>query len=64
MRLNLGQDMVAKLCSTLAIPGLGRSSGGGNGNPLQFSCLENSMDGGTWRATVCGVAKSWTRLSN
>ena len=45
------------------IPGLGRSSEGGNGNPLQYSCLENPMDRGTWRATVHGVAKSWTRLS-
>ena len=40
------------------IPGLGRSPGEGNGNPLQYSCLENSMDRGTWRATVHGVAKS------
>ena len=46
------------------IPGLGRSPGEGNGNPLQYSCLENSMDGGTWWATVHGVAKSWTRLSD
>ena len=42
------------------IPGLGRSLGEGNGNPLQYSCLENSMDGGAWWATVHGVAKSWT----
>ena len=40
------------------IPGLGRSPGGGNGNPLLCSCLENSMDRGAWRATVHGVAKS------
>ena len=39
------------------IPELERSLGGGNGNPLQYSCLENPMDGGIWRATVCGVAK-------
>ena len=45
------------------IPGLGRSPGEGNGNPLQYSCLENPMDRGVWRATVHGVAKSWTRLS-
>ena len=45
-------------------PGLGRSPGEGNGNPLQYSCLENSMDWGAWKATVHGVAKSWTRLSN
>ena len=42
------------------IPGLGRSPGGGNSNPLQCSCLENPMDRGAWRATVHGVAKSWT----
>ena len=46
------------------IPGSGRSPGEGNGCPLQYSCLENSMDRGAWRATVCGVAKSWTLLSN
>ena len=40
------------------IPVSGRSSGEGNGNPLQYSCLENSMDRGAWRATVQGVAKS------
>ena len=47
-----------------SIPGSGRSSGEGNGNPLQYSCLENPMDGGAWQATVYGVAKSWTRLSD
>ena len=46
------------------IPGLGRSPGGGHGNPLQYSCLENSMGRGAWEATVHGVAKSWTRLSD
>ena len=39
------------------IPGLGRSPGEGNGSPLQYSCLENPMDGGGWRATVHGVAR-------
>ena len=39
-------------------------SGEGNGNPLQYSCLENSMDRGVWLATVRGVPKNWTRLSN
>ena len=43
-------------------PGTGRSSGEGNGNPLQNACLENPMDRGAWRATVHGVAKSQTRL--
>ena len=38
--------------------------GEGNGNPLQYSCLENPMDGGAWKATVHGVTKSWTWLSN
>ena len=47
-----------------SIPGSGRSSGEGNDNPFQYSCLENPMDGGAWWATVHGVAKSWTRLSN
>ena len=43
-----------------SIPGLGRSLGEGNGNPLQCSCLENPMDSGAWWATVYGVAKSQT----
>ena len=43
-----------------SILGLGRSAGVGNGNLLQYSFLENSMDRGAWWATVCGVAKSWT----
>ena len=43
-----------------SIPGSGRSPGKGNGNPLQYSRLENSMDGGVWWATVHGVTKSWT----
>ena len=47
-----------------SIPGLGRAPGEGNGNPLQYSSLENSMDGGTWQTTVDGVAKSQTRLGN
>ena len=46
------------------IPGLGRSPGEGHGNPLQYSCLENPMDRGSWRATVHGVTKSQTRLSD
>ena len=45
-----------------SIPGLGRSPGGGNGNPLQYSCLENPMDRKAWRATVHGVAKRQTQL--
>ena len=47
-----------------SIPGLGRYPGEGNSYPLQYSCLENPMDGGAWWATVHGVTKSRTRLSN
>ena len=47
-----------------SIPGLETSSGEGNGNPLQYPCLEHSMDTGDWRATVPGVAKSRTQLSD
>ena len=47
-----------------SIPELGRSPGEGNGNPLQYSSLENPMEGGAWGATVHGVTKSWTRLSD
>ena len=47
-----------------SIPESGRSPGEGNDNPLQYSCLENSMDREAWRATVYGVAKSQTQLSN
>ena len=46
------------------IPGSGRSPGTGNGNPLQYSCLENFMDRGAWQTIVHGVAKSWTQLSD
>ena len=45
------------------IPGLGRSPGGGNGNPLQYSCLENPTDRGVWWATVHGVTRSRIQLS-
>ena len=45
-----------------SIPGLGISPGRGHSNPLQYSCLENSMDRGTWQATVHGVTKNQTRL--
>ena len=47
-----------------SVAGSGRSPGGGHGNPLQYSCLENPMDRGPWRAAVHGVTKSRTRLSN
>ena len=45
------------------MPGSGRSPGEGNGSSLQYSCLENPMDGGAWRATVQRIAKSRTRLT-
>ena len=62
-----GGTVVKKICLPMQeagdvglIPGLGRSPGVGIGNPLQYSCLENSMDRGAWRAIVHRVAKSWT----
>ena len=62
--INLGgAEIKASACSARdlgSIPGLGRSPGEGNGNPLQYSCLENPMEGRAWWATVHGVAKSWT----
>ena len=64
-----GSDMMVKNLPANAgdmglIPGSGRSPGEVNGNPLQYSCLENSMDRGAWWATVQRVTKSRTRLSN
>ena len=47
-----------------SIPGSGKSPGGGNGNPLQYSCLENPKDRGAWWVTVHRIAESQTRLSN
>ena len=46
-----------------SIPGSGRSPGGGNGNPLQYACLENPMDRAAWQAIVHGVSESETQLS-
>ena len=62
-----GSEVKASACNVGdlgLIPGLGRSPGEGNGNPLKYSCLENPMDRGAWWATVYGVAKSRTRLSD
>ena len=62
-----GSEVKASACNVGdlgSIPGSGRSPGEGNGNLLQYSCLENPMDGGAWWATVHGVTKSWTRLSD
>ena len=58
-----GSEVKASACNERdlgSVPGLGRSPGEGNGNPLQDSCLENPVDGGAWWATVHGVAKSRT----
>ena len=55
---------VGDIRDTDSIPGWGRSPGGGNGNPLQYSCLENPTDRGAWQATVHNVTKSQTRLCN
>ena len=57
-----GKESACTAADTGSIPGSGRSSGGGNGNPLQYSCLRNPMDRGAWRATAHRVAKSWTWL--
>ena len=59
-----GKDSACQAGDLGSFPGCGRSSGEGNGNLLQYSCLENSMDRGTWWATVHGVAKNQTQLSN
>ena len=67
-----GVSLVAQMVKNLPVMqetrvqslGLGRSPEEGNGNPLQYSCLENSMDRGAWRVTVRGVAKSQTQPSN
>ena len=52
-----GKESACNVEDLGSIPGVGRSSGEGNDNPLQYSCLENPMDGGMWWATVHGVAK-------
>ena len=57
-----GRESACKVGDPASIPGPERSPGVGNGNPLLYSFLENSMDRGAWQATVHGVAKSWTRL--
>ena len=59
-----GKESACSVGDLGLIPGLGRSPGEGNGNQLQLSCLENSMDRGAWRAIVHGVAKSQTQLSD
>ena len=58
----MGKESTCSAGDAGSIPGLGRFPGGGDGNPLQHSCLENPMDRGAWRATAHGVPKSQTRL--
>ena len=59
-----GKETACQAGDSSLIPGSRRSSGGGHGNPLQYSCLRNSMERGAWRARVHGVAKSQTWLSD
>ena len=62
-----GSDSKASVCNADEPglnPGLGSSPGEGNGNPFQYSCLENPIDRGAWWATIHGVAKSQTKLSD
>ena len=59
-----GEESASNAGDLGLIPGSGRSPGEGNGNPLQYSCLENSMDRGIWQALVCGVEKSQTRVDD
>ena len=59
-----GKESACNVGDPALILGLGRSPGEGNGNPLQYSCLENPIDRGAWRATVHGLTKSWTWLSD
>ena len=66
--LSVQMKISGRVCLQSGRPGfgpwLGSSPGGGNGNPLQYSCLESSMDRGAWRATFHGVAKTQTQLSD
>ena len=57
---SVGKESASNMGDTGLIPGWGRSPGEGNGNPLQYSCLENSMDREAWWATVLGVTKNQT----
>ena len=59
-----GEEFACNAGDLGSIPGSGRYPGKENGNPLQYSCLDNSMDRGAWQTTVSGAAKNQTRLSN
>ena len=61
---SVGKESASSAGDPGSIPGLGRSPGEGNGNPLQYPCLENLMDRGAWWTAVHGVTKSWARLSD
>ena len=58
-----GKEPACNVGDLGSVPGLGRSPGEGHGNPLQYFCLENPMDGGSWRATLHVVTERWTQLS-
>ena len=60
----VGKESACRTGDLGLTPGSGRSPGEGNGNPLQYPCLENVMDSGAWWAAVHGVTKSWARLSD
>ena len=53
----------AKAGNLGSVPGLGRSTGGGNGNPFQYSCLKNFIDRKAWQSIVLGISKRWTQLA-
>ena len=61
---SVGKESTCNEGALGSVPGLGRSSEGGHSNPFQYSCLENPEVSGAWQATVHGVTKSWTQLSN
>ena len=61
---SVGEEPTCNAVDLSSIPGSGRSPRGGNGNPLQYPCLETPMDRGAWQATVHGVAKSQTPLEH
>ena len=60
----VGGQLPINAGDTGLIPGWGRSPGEGHGNPLQYSCPKNPMDGGAWSATIHGVTKNWIPLSD
>ena len=59
-----GKESACNVGDLGSIPGLGRSPGEGNGNPLRYSYLNSPMDRGAWQATVHGITKSWTGMSD